>query len=226
MSARIYWWKQANRNANELKIEAIIIALFYQSSSYLWLSMVLYYNNKIQSNLRSNSLLAIVTQIMRPYQSGGVGTDALIQTESTCLPGSWKVITLRVHHLSLITFWALPTTIAKQCRTLRTSKTMMVSLTWVHVLENQVNSDVCPSGVRLSWNIWASSRIEATRTVVPIAALYSPLKQRDDLPPVLYEPVACKPPCRAILNPYWSVLIDIWDDIVLIFLHKSNWYPR
>ena len=61
------------------------------------------------------------------------------------------------------------------------------------------------SGVRLSWNVWPSSRIEATRTVVPISALYTPLKQRDDLPPVLYEPVTCKPPCRAILNPYWWV---------------------
>jgi len=60
-------------------------------------------------------------------------------------------------------------------------------------------------GVRLSWNVWPSSRIEATRTVVPISALYTPLKVREDLPPVLYEPVACKPPCRAILNPYWSV---------------------
>ena len=61
------------------------------------------------------------------------------------------------------------------------------------------------TGLRLSWNVFAGSRIEATRTVVPIAALYNPLKQRDDLPPVLYEPVSCKPPCRAILNPYWSV---------------------
>lgn len=61
-------------------------------------------------------------------------------------------------------------------------------------------------GVRLSWNVWPSSRIEATRTVVPISALYTPLKERSDLPPVLYEPVTCKPPCRAVLNPYWCVL--------------------
>jgi len=60
-----------------------------------------------------------------------------------------------------------------------------------------------PSGVRFSWNTWPSSRIEATRTVVPIAALYTPLKEREDLPPVLYEPVTCKAPCKAILNPYW-----------------------
>ncbi|CAG7850057.1 Protein transport protein SEC23 [Serendipita indica DSM 11827] len=60
-------------------------------------------------------------------------------------------------------------------------------------------------GLRLSWNAWPSSRIEATRTVVPIAALYTPLKQREDLPPVLYEPVTCKPPCRAVLNPYCQI---------------------
>ena len=59
------------------------------------------------------------------------------------------------------------------------------------------------TGVRLSWNVWPSSRIEATRIVVPVSALYTPLKIRQDLPPVLYEPVTCKPPCRAILNPYW-----------------------
>ena len=63
-------------------------------------------------------------------------------------------------------------------------------------------------GVRLSWNVWPSSRIEATRTVVPISALYTPLKQREDLPPVLYEPVTCKPPCRAVLNPYWYVAVS------------------
>ena len=44
---------------------------------------------------------------------------------------------------------------------------------------------------------------EATRIVVPVVVLYTLLKIRQDLPPVLYEPVTCKPPCRAILNPYW-----------------------
>ena len=60
-------------------------------------------------------------------------------------------------------------------------------------------------GVRLSWNVWPASKLEATRTVVPVAALYTPLKERADLPPVLYEPVTCKPPCRAVLNPYCQV---------------------
>ncbi|KAH8113783.1 copii coat protein [Phellopilus nigrolimitatus] len=79
-------------------------------------------------------------------------------------------------------------------------------------------------GVRLSWNVWPSSRIEATRTVVPIAALYSPLKHREDLPPVLYEPVACKPPCRAILNPYCQIDIrgKLW---ICPFCLQRNAFP-
>lgn len=33
-------------------------------------------------------------------------------------------------------------------------------------------------GVRFTWNVWPSSRLEATRLVVPIGALYQPLKER------------------------------------------------
>ncbi|KIJ06392.1 hypothetical protein PAXINDRAFT_103385, partial [Paxillus involutus ATCC 200175] len=79
-------------------------------------------------------------------------------------------------------------------------------------------------GVRLSWNVWPSSRIEATRTVVPISALYTPLRQREDLPPVLYEPVTCKPPCRAILNPYCQIDIrgKLW---ICPFCLSRNAFP-
>ncbi|KIY72708.1 hypothetical protein CYLTODRAFT_417712 [Cylindrobasidium torrendii FP15055 ss-10] len=79
-------------------------------------------------------------------------------------------------------------------------------------------------GVRLSWNVWPSSRIEATRTVVPISALYTPLKIREDLPPVVYEPVACKAPCRAILNPFCSIDIrgKLW---ICPFCLQRNPFP-
>jgi protein transport protein SEC23 len=43
---------------------------------------------------------------------------------------------------------------------------------------------------------------EASRLVVPIGALYTPLKEKPDTPLLQYEPVACKPPCRAVLNPF------------------------
>ena len=35
-------------------------------------------------------------------------------------------------------------------------------------------------GIRLSWNVWPSSRLEATRMVVPLGALYTPLKECAD----------------------------------------------
>lgn len=58
-------------------------------------------------------------------------------------------------------------------------------------------------GLRFSWNVWPNTRVEGTRVVVPISCLYTPLKEREDLPPAIYEPVACKAPCRVILNPFW-----------------------
>ncbi|KAI9771862.1 MAG: GTPase-activating protein S23 [Geoglossum simile] len=60
-------------------------------------------------------------------------------------------------------------------------------------------------GIRLSWNTLPSSRMEASRLVVPIAALYTPLKEMPDRPLLQYEPVTCKAPCRAVLNPYCQV---------------------
>ena len=61
-------------------------------------------------------------------------------------------------------------------------------------------------GVRLSWNVWPSSRLEATRMVVPLGALYTPLKERADLPPIQYDPVMCaRASCKAILNPMCQV---------------------
>jgi protein transport protein SEC23 len=57
--------------------------------------------------------------------------------------------------------------------------------------------------VRFSWNVWPSSRVDAGKLVVPVSCMYTPLKERPDLPPITCEPVACKAPCGAILNPYW-----------------------
>ncbi|KAK4896522.1 GTPase-activating protein S23 [Elasticomyces elasticus] len=60
-------------------------------------------------------------------------------------------------------------------------------------------------GLRLSWNTFPASRMEASRLVVPLGALYTPLKEKTDLQPLPYEPVTCKTPCRAVLNPFCQV---------------------
>lgn len=61
-------------------------------------------------------------------------------------------------------------------------------------------------GIRFTWNLWPCQRAEANRLVVPLGCLYTPLKERLDLPLLNYEPVLCtRNSCRAILNPYANV---------------------
>ncbi|KAG6995412.1 protein transport protein sec23 [Physcia stellaris] len=72
-------------------------------------------------------------------------------------------------------------------------------------LKEQWNDVEDRDGIRLSWNTFPSSRMEASRLVVPIGALYTPLKEKPDTPLLQYEPVACKAPCRAVLNPFAQV---------------------
>lgn len=60
-------------------------------------------------------------------------------------------------------------------------------------------------GIRFSWNSFPSTRVEASRTVVPIGALYTPLFIKAEPAQLDYEPVACKAPCRAVLNPFCQV---------------------
>ncbi|CAH1792238.1 unnamed protein product [Owenia fusiformis] len=61
-------------------------------------------------------------------------------------------------------------------------------------------------GVRFSWNVWPSSRLEATRIVVPLGCLYTPIKDQPTLPPIAYDPVLCtRSNCRAVLNPFCQV---------------------
>uniref|UniRef100_A0A1B0AA87 Protein transport protein SEC23 n=1 Tax=Glossina pallidipes TaxID=7398 RepID=A0A1B0AA87_GLOPL len=80
-------------------------------------------------------------------------------------------------------------------------------------------------GARLTWNVWPSSRIDASRQVVPLACLYQPLKERSDLPPIQYEPVLCtRANCRAILNPLCQVdyRAKLW---VCNFCFQRNPFP-
>eukprot|EP00051_Salpingoeca_urceolata_P027681 m.482747 g.482747 ORF g.482747 m.482747 type:complete len:780 (+) comp22653_c0_seq1:235-2574(+) len=78
-------------------------------------------------------------------------------------------------------------------------------------------------GVRLSWNVLPTSRIEAPRLVVPVSALFTPLKERPELPPICYEPVECQS-CRAILNPHCQVDVraKLW---VCNFCTARNMFP-
>ncbi|XP_014212408.1 protein transport protein Sec23A [Copidosoma floridanum] len=80
-------------------------------------------------------------------------------------------------------------------------------------------------GVRFTWNVWPSSRVDATRLVVPLGTLYQPIKERPDLPPIHYDPVLCtRSTCRAILNPLCQVdyRAKLW---VCNFCFQRNPFP-
>lgn len=80
-------------------------------------------------------------------------------------------------------------------------------------------------GIRFTWNVWPSSRVEATKLVVPLGCLYQPLKERPDLPPIQYDPVLCsRNTCRAILNPLCQVdyRAKLW---VCNFCFQRNPFP-
>ena len=82
-------------------------------------------------------------------------------------------------------------------------------------------------GIRLSWNTFPSTRMEASRLVVPIGALYTPLKEKQEGAPLLqYEPVACKAPCRAVLNPFCQVDMRARIWICPFCLQRNNLPPH
>lgn len=79
-------------------------------------------------------------------------------------------------------------------------------------------------GLRLAWNAWPSSRIEATRLVVPFGVMCTPLTELEGLQRLPYDPLLCKG-CRAVLNPYCRVdyQAKIW---VCPFCYQRNHFPQ
>lgn len=81
-------------------------------------------------------------------------------------------------------------------------------------------------GVRLTFNVWPSTRVEANKLVVPLALLHTPFKNHPDLPCLNYEPVCCaRSNCKAVLNPFCYVdyKTKIWT---CIFCLQRNSFPQ
>jgi len=81
-------------------------------------------------------------------------------------------------------------------------------------------------GIRYSWNVWPNSRLEATRIAAPLGCLYAPTRKNNERTLKLpYEPVVCKDPCRAILNPFCRVdfVGKIWT---CPFCQSRNHFPQ
>ena len=74
-------------------------------------------------------------------------------------------------------------------------------LYWNRMIERNETND----GIRMSWNYLPTTKVQADLCVVPVACLFTPLKE---FPRgkncVNYAPIICsKDTCGAVLNPKW-----------------------
>ncbi|KAF8020802.1 hypothetical protein BT93_G1279 [Corymbia citriodora subsp. variegata] len=78
-------------------------------------------------------------------------------------------------------------------------------------------------GVRMSWNVWPRTKVEASKCVIPLAACIAPLRPHPDIPTVPYAPLRCKT-CSAVLNPFSRVdfTAKIW---ICPFCYQRNHFP-
>ncbi|KAK3025435.1 hypothetical protein RJ639_042161 [Escallonia herrerae] len=79
-------------------------------------------------------------------------------------------------------------------------------------------------GVRMTWNNWPRTKVEASKCVIPIAASISPIRSRPDIPTLPYAPLRCKT-CSAVLNPFCRVdfAARIW---ICPFCFQRNHFPH
>ncbi|CCD26928.1 GTPase-activating protein SEC23 NDAI_0J00360 [Naumovozyma dairenensis CBS 421] len=71
-------------------------------------------------------------------------------------------------------------------------------------MDFETNEDI--NGIRFSWNVFPNNKADATKNVVPVGCLYTPLKEREDLPIASHAPILCGgPQCKAVLNPYCAI---------------------
>ncbi|KAM1385295.1 hypothetical protein ACFX15_031020 [Malus domestica] len=78
-------------------------------------------------------------------------------------------------------------------------------------------------GVRMTWNVWPRTKVEASKCVIPLAACISPIRSHPDIPTLPYAPLRCKT-CSAALNPFARVDFSakIW---ICPFCYQRNHFP-
>jgi protein transport protein SEC23 len=80
-------------------------------------------------------------------------------------------------------------------------------------------------GVRYSWNVWPTKKVEEEKMVVPIGCVYSPLRKNASTV-VQYNPIMCKGPCRTVLNPHCLNGVDVVGKLwVCPFCYQRNQFP-
>ncbi|KAK7286719.1 hypothetical protein RJT34_21921 [Clitoria ternatea] len=80
-------------------------------------------------------------------------------------------------------------------------------------------------GVRMPWNVIPGTKQEALNAVVPVSAIYTPIKHFPSMPILPYTPLRCRT-CRSILNPFCIVdfAAKIW--ICPFCFHRNHFPPH
>ncbi|KAJ9172514.1 hypothetical protein P3X46_015744 [Hevea brasiliensis] len=78
-------------------------------------------------------------------------------------------------------------------------------------------------GVRMPWNVLPGTKQEASNCVVPVSAIYTPIKPFPNTPVLPYSPLRCRT-CRSVLNPFSIVdfAAKIW---ICPFCFQRNHFP-
>lgn len=78
-------------------------------------------------------------------------------------------------------------------------------------------------GVRMPWNVLPGTKQESSNCVVPVSAIYTPIKPFPNMPVLPYSPLRCRA-CRSILNPFCTVDFSakIW---ICPFCFQRNQFP-
>lgn len=81
-----------------------------------------------------------------------------------------------------------------------------------------------PDGIRLTWNAWPRTKVEASKCVIPFAASISPIKSNPTIQTNPYAPLRCKT-CSSILNPFARVdyTSKLW---ICPFCFQRNHFPQ
>lgn len=75
----------------------------------------------------------------------------------------------------------------------------------------------------MSWNVVPGTKQEASSCVVPVSAVYTPIKPFPSMPVLPYAPLRCRN-CRSVLNPFSIVdfAAKIW---ICPFCFQRNHFP-
>ncbi|MBA0858532.1 hypothetical protein Goshw_027675 [Gossypium schwendimanii] len=91
-------------------------------------------------------------------------------------------------------------------------------------MSEMANTD--PEGidaVRMTWNVWPRTKVEASKCVIPLAATIAPIRPHPDIPTLPYAPLRCRT-CSAALNAFARVdfVAKIW---ICPFCYQRNHFP-